>query len=469
MSTAGNSSNSPAWAPDPRFPAEPEFYRRVLHHMPTPILVVDPQGRMVYMNQALLRLGGWDVGPDTERDVLSYVHPDDREHLAHAFADIVQSPGARILGTGRSWAEIYFRIATADGDYIPVEVVGSGGVLDAAVEGVIYEVRSALRNDLLGRVLHGLSRGASLHQLLSLVAEMIAAPPLDLETAILQSTDAGDFVVAASTSPALTAIVDDGVTGMPWAAAAERPRFVPPDELGEALADQLAQAGFVDLWHMGVESPLTRATLRIVVVAASHHVPAVGPMNRMVRSQEIASAVLLRTESDVLLEYAAGHDHITGLPNQAKFNQLAEAVNPMDERLALHVGVDGLKTVNEEFGQPAGDAALQVIADRVRVACSPEQAVGRTAGSEFTIVVAAPSGETVDEWAVGRARELHASLSEPIVVAGRTLALSVSIGVATARAGISTDHLLTWADAAMHEARRGGGARICRYGATTGG
>lgn len=461
--------NQPAWDPDPRFPDDPEFYRRVLHYMPTPLLVVDTKGKLMYMNQALLSLGGWDVGPDADRNVLNFVHPDDADLLAGAFSDIVNSPGARVFGTGRSWAEIYFRIATADGDYVPIEVVGSGGVFDPTVGGVIYEVRSARNQDLLGRVLHGLSRGASIHQLLSLVAEMIASPPLDLEAAILQSTTSGDFVAVASTSAELSDIVKHGAADMPWSEPASKPTYLAPDELPSATAEQIRRAGFVDLWHLAVESPLTRDTLRIVVVARSHHVPAVGPMNRMVRSREVAAAVLLRTQSDVLLEYAAGHDHLTGLPNRAKFHQLAEAVNPMVERAALHIGVDGLKSVNYDLGQPAGDATLQIVADRIRLVCAADQATGRTAGSEFSVVLRSPEAhESVVELALELARTLLVALSENIVVAGRSIELSISIGVSVAAAGISTDHLLTWADAAMHDARRSGGGRICRYGMSAG-
>ncbi len=130
------------------------------------------------------------------------MHPDDRDWLAAAFLEIAESPGARVLGTGRQWGEIYFRILTADSTALPIELIGSGGVLDAAVDGIIYEVRPARTRDLLGRVLDGLSRGASIHHLLSLVAEMIASPPLDLDAAILQSSTGGEFVTVASTSTA---------------------------------------------------------------------------------------------------------------------------------------------------------------------------------------------------------------------------------------------------------------------------
>jgi len=61
------------------------------------------------------------------------------------------------------------------------------------------------------------------------------------------------------------------------------------------------------------------------------------------------------------------------------------------------------------------------------------------------------------------AQDVLAAVQDPIVVAGRSLGVTASIGVAAAGGGISTDHLLTWADAAMHDAKLAGGGRINRY------
>ena len=48
---------NPPFAPDPAFPQDPEFYRRVLHEWPSPVLVVNAAGEIMYGNRAIERMG----------------------------------------------------------------------------------------------------------------------------------------------------------------------------------------------------------------------------------------------------------------------------------------------------------------------------------------------------------------------------------------------------------------------------
>jgi len=450
------------------FSDDPEFYRRVLHYLPTPVAVVDDQGKIIYFNQSLLALGGWEVEPDSDLGFLSFVHPDDQDELANAFSEIVQSPGARILGS-RHWAEISFRLIAADGTTLPVEIVGIGGLLDTAVGGIIYEVRTAQRSDLLRRVLDGLSSGATMLQLLSLVGEMIAAPPLDLEAVILQSSPHGGLVLAASTSTELAAVLQGNHIGAPWEQLAGDPTRVDLASLEPGVRERFEQSSFHDLWYASVESQLTANTLRIVAASPTHHVPANGPRRRLKRAQEIAAAVLLRTQADVLLAHAADHDSLTDLPNRAAFYQLAESLDPMLERGALHLDLDGLKPVNDTYGSFCGDAVLRIVADRLRAAGSTADIIGRIGDDEFAILLTRDgTAEPMMDRAVKLASAVLEAVSDPIVVAGRPLHISTSIGVAAVPANVSTDHLMTWADAAMHDAKAAGGGRISRFGVAFG-
>ena len=451
------------WAPEPEYPSDPEFYRRALHYMPSPLLVVDATGEIIFANQALLALGDWDI-TTTSRQVLDHVHPEDREALAEAFVDIVASPGARVLGTGRSWAEIYFRILRSDGTSVPVELIGAGGLMDEAVGGIIYEVRPARARSLLGRVLEGLSQGASMHQLLSIIATMIASPPLDLDAAILRSTNSGEWIVAASTSPVLSEALRGSSVGLPWHSPNDQPAFFDVVRLPENIAEKLIAHGFQDLWHVAVESPLTANTLRIIATSPTHHVPAAGPKSRLVHARELAAAVLLRTEADVLLEYAAAHDRLTDLPNRAAFYQQAESVDPMADRAAIHLNLDGLKQVNAALGPVTGDAILQIIADRLRVLTQTNDIIGRVTGDEFAILRVSDGSDDFATATMQLAEAVLTAVQDPVVVAGQSIAMATSVGVAFASGGLSTDHLLTWADAAMHDARQAGGGRIRRYG-----
>lgn len=451
------------------FPTDAEFYRRILHFLPTPVAVVNDQGEIVYFNRALLTLGGLEVGPDEATNFISFVHPDDRDSLVAAFGEVVQNPSARILG-GRHWAEIFFRLVAADGTVVPVEIVGTGGLYDDVVGGIVYEVRPAARIDLLRRVLEGLSRGASMLHLLSLIGEMIASPPLDLDAVILQSSPGGGLVLAASTSAELSEVVQGDHIAMPWEGLTKRPAKIDPADLSVQVRNRLEESPYRGLWHVSVESPLTATTLRIIA-ASPHSATANSPLSRLKRAQEIAAAVLLRTQADVLLAHAAEHDSLTDLPNRAAFYQLAESLDPMLERGSLRLDLDGLKPLNDTYGAFCGDAVLQIVADRLRVTCATSDIVGRIGDDEFAILLtpaydgdAAPVMDRVTRLA----SKVLEAVNDPIVVGGRPLCISASIGIAVAPAKVSTDHLLTWADAAMHDAKSAGGGQIRRFGVTYG-
>jgi diguanylate cyclase (GGDEF)-like protein len=249
--------------------------------------------------------------------------------------------------------------------------------------------------------------------------------------------------------------------------------FVDQSMLPPVMNERLRSAGFHDVWYVAVESPLAETTLRIVAASPTHHVPANGPKNRLVRARELAAAVLLRAEADVLLEHAAAHDPLTDLPSRAAFHQLARSVDPLTERAALHLDLDGLKRINTEFGQSGGDAVLQIVADRLRVTCSPDDIIARVGDDEFTILLTADmwadrAADSLPERSLKLAAAVLRAICDTVVVGGRPLNISASVDVATASPGVSTDHLLTWADAAMHNAKQRGGGRICRYGVTYG-
>ena len=92
---------NPPFAPDPAFPQDPEFYRRVLHEWPSPVLVVNAAGEIMYGNRAIERMGNWDLRGSVGTSVLDYIHHDDAETIAEAFFELANSADANAFGGGR--------------------------------------------------------------------------------------------------------------------------------------------------------------------------------------------------------------------------------------------------------------------------------------------------------------------------------------------------------------------------------
>jgi diguanylate cyclase (GGDEF)-like protein len=177
-------------------------------------------------------------------------------------------------------------------------------------------------------------------------------------------------------------------------------------------------------------------------------------------------ATLKRTRDELL--QAAQTDALTRLPNRAMFEtRLQRAVARADRgehRLALlFINLDGLKTVNESFGQSAGDALLCEMAQRLRVMAAPQDLVARAGGDEFLLLL---DGDPTREDASTLANRMLKALNEPWAMDEREVTLTCSIGVAMYPEHGALSKLIAHAAAAMHVAKRNGGATYCVFEAS---
>jgi diguanylate cyclase (GGDEF)-like protein len=92
------------------------------------------------------------------------------------------------------------------------------------------------------------------------------------------------------------------------------------------------------------------------------------------------------------------------------------------------LGVDGLKSLNDTFGHPAGDDVLRQVASMLSEQTGADDVVGRWAGDRFLLILA----ETTAAQAGLVAEELCAALAEaPYVTAtGEQVPIRVSFGIA---------------------------------------
>lgn len=173
----------------------------------------------------------------------------------------------------------------------------------------------------------------------------------------------------------------------------------------------------------------------------------------------ITSAFRLRHD----LTSMAKQDALTGLPNRLRlterFQDSIARVGEGDRKLAVHfLDLDGFKAVNDLHGHPTGDALLQLVSHRLTSMVRAEDTVARLGGDEFVVVQAliAHRGE-----AEMLARRVIKQLSAPYEVEGKTLSISVSIGIAVApEQGLDLERLAACADAALYRSKRDGKGRF---------
>jgi diguanylate cyclase (GGDEF)-like protein/PAS domain S-box-containing protein len=159
------------------------------------------------------------------------------------------------------------------------------------------------------------------------------------------------------------------------------------------------------------------------------------------------------------LSHEAAHDVLTGLPNRARvIARVAEALESGGDPVlaaVLYIDLDDLKAINDSLGHDAGDNALRIAAQRLRLAVRPGDVVARLGGDEFVALLGGPiTGPDLEQLA----ERLHATLSEPVVIAGGALRIGASIGIVVVEPNDPRDarQVLRDADTAMYAAKAKG-------------
>jgi diguanylate cyclase (GGDEF)-like protein len=157
------------------------------------------------------------------------------------------------------------------------------------------------------------------------------------------------------------------------------------------------------------------------------------------------------------------HDALTGLLNRRAMEEaLREQMTHKRRRdeafVVMMLDLDHFKRINDQFGHPVGDAALQHVSQLLQSALGPENPLARFGGEEFVVLMPRAKlrqGQPVAE----RLRDLLSA--NPLAHKATTVSLSVSIGVAE-WLGEAEDisHLLSRADAALFQAKVQGRNRV---------
>jgi len=160
------------------------------------------------------------------------------------------------------------------------------------------------------------------------------------------------------------------------------------------------------------------------------------------------------------LAHQAFHDPVTNLPNRALFvERVRHAIGRARREEAklgvLFLDIDDFKTINDSLGHGAGDVALIDVAKRLSNSIRFSDTAARFGGDEFVVLL-----EDLDstQTAVEVADRILEDLRQPLMVAGKEVAVRGSIGISILE-GSSTagaDELIRDADAAMYIAKRDG-------------
>jgi len=155
-------------------------------------------------------------------------------------------------------------------------------------------------------------------------------------------------------------------------------------------------------------------------------------------------------------EEALVHDPLTGLGNRRRFDQLMASIDagtqPLPTALLL-MDLDRFKAINDTYSHTVGDHVLRAVARVLLAHCRTEDVPIRYAGDEFTVFL-----RTDLSGALAVAERVRDGVRACRLAPGLTV--SVSVGVAQLRPGMSGEDLFRAADHHLYEAKRGGRDRI---------
>lgn len=173
----------------------------------------------------------------------------------------------------------------------------------------------------------------------------------------------------------------------------------------------------------------------------------------------IKEDITQRKTQEAILAYQANYDSLTGLPNRfLAIDRLKQAILQAErekKRVAvMFIDLDHFKDVNDTLGHEYGDVLLQQVSERLRKCLRKSDTVARLGGDEFLIIIShlkQPSHCKVIS------TKILSALEKPFNLLGEEAFISASIGITLyPDDGNDVNVLMRNADTAMYLSKRGG-------------
>ncbi|SDX63835.1 PAS domain S-box-containing protein/diguanylate cyclase (GGDEF) domain-containing protein [Saccharopolyspora shandongensis] len=169
------------------------------------------------------------------------------------------------------------------------------------------------------------------------------------------------------------------------------------------------------------------------------------------------------------LHFQATHDQTTGLLNRQGVNELLAPMlagcGGTGQAAVLFCDLDNFKRVNDSLGHDAGDELLVALAQRLATELPASCTPARLYGDEFLVVCS----DVADCGGIDALTTTVSDLLSALIpLRDRLVSIMASIGAVTVQGGATIDEIISAADAAMFDAKRGHG-RYTRTAPTTSG
>lgn len=432
----------------------------------TAVIMSDASSRIVHVNGGFSRLFGWHAEEILGQDPIALLSP----KLHDGFVQTYRSQLRGGLPVERE--EI---VVTKTGRRYWVKVV-SNPILDDAGQ-LLFTVsmltditRAKMHEALQYRGLEAMARERPLSDVLETICKEVERIAPEITASILE-VDAFGMLhpLAGASLPASYSQLLDGLSIGPqagscgtaaWRNQAVFVEDIANDPLWTDYKHLALPLGFRACWSTPIQSSEGRAIGTVAFYYRQTCSKAWTEFHQQLADVcvHLCALALEREHARSRIRQLAFYDGLTGLPNrsllQAQANQAITLAARDKQALAvLFIDLDRFKPVNDSMGHPAGDELLCNVAACLLQALGPSDMAGRLSGDEFVLVLS----QTDAEQATSTIERLQEQLANSLVVAGKPLAVSASIGIAMfPEDGRDMDTLLQRADMAMYQAKNAG-------------
>lgn len=160
-----------------------------------------------------------------------------------------------------------------------------------------------------------------------------------------------------------------------------------------------------------------------------------------------------------ILEHAANHDFLTGLPNRKYFYEEMEKALEAYEQAGhfqtaiMMIDIDDFKDINDIYGHDIGDMVIQEFGKRLKTVIRQGDVIARLGGDEFVILLPKINHK---KNAVEIAKRIQTVMREPWDILSDKTVITTSKGIALAYPGVNVKKLMKDADVALYHTKEKG-------------
>lgn len=173
--------------------------------------------------------------------------------------------------------------------------------------------------------------------------------------------------------------------------------------------------------------------------------------NYVILTQDITE----RKQVEIRLFKQANFDMLTGLPNRRRTHELLSEVlknaRKLDQRFAvLYMEIDNFKHVNDTFGQLLGSQVLELVSTRLQQTVADKGVACYMSHDQFLVYMECDDKKDI----ITLADSIMNVMRQPVLLEGRKLFISVSIGITRyPEDGADVASLLKCSDIALNESK----------------